>query len=155
MLECDVVWIHPCEAVGCLSNCSQWQLVMGFLEGLLWQLGRFLQRRGREPSGCTRHRKGSLGAHAGRLHQCVHRGGGGADPPPPPLSGAKMFERSRQSYKPIWRNWLAPQAPENFGAPFKGAGRTPCVYTQNAQFFPGIFPWAPRKAGFVQPLLIL
>ena len=32
---------------------------------------------------------------------------------------------------------------------------TPCVYTQNAQFFFGHFLWAPKKAGFVQPLLIL
>ena len=71
------------------------------------------------------------------------RPGAGPDPDPPPrLPGAKMFERSRPSYKPNWRNWLAPRAPENFGAPFKGAGRTghPCVYTQNAEFFLGIFP---------------
>ena len=39
-----------------------------------------------------------------------------------------------------------PQAPESFGAPFKGAGRTghPCVYTQNAQFFLSIFAGPQR-----------
>ena len=51
----------------------------------------------------------------------VHGGCPGAGPDPPPLSGAEMFDRSRPLYKPIWRNWLAP---ENFGALLNGAGRT-------------------------------
>ena len=34
-----------------------------------------------------------------------------------------MFERSQPSYKPIWGNSMAPQVPENFGAPLKGAGK--------------------------------
>ena len=92
------------------------------------------------------------------LQCCFHGGrpGAGPDPnpppTPPPLPGAKMFERSRPSYKPKWRNRLAPQAPENFGAPFGGAGITghPCVYTQNAQFSSQHFCWAPKRAGFVQ-----
>ena len=49
-----------------------------------------------------------------------------------------MFERSRPSYKPKWRNWLTRQAPENFGAPFKGAGRTGdpmCFYSTCSVFF--------------------
>ena len=44
-------------------------------------------------------------------------------PPPHPFWGAKMFERSQPWYKPKWRNWLAPQVLEIFGATLM-AGRT-------------------------------
>ena len=62
-----------------------------------------------------------------------------------------MFERSRPSYKPNWRNWLAPQAPENFGAPFKGAGRTGhpiCLYSK-CSVFSGHFPSLGPQEGSI------
>ena len=58
------------------------------------------------------------------LHVCLnHAGCPGAGPDtPPPLSGAKMFARSRPLYKPIWRGWLAPQAPKFLVPVLKGLG---------------------------------
>ena len=61
---------------------------------------------------------------------------------PPPLWGAKMFERSRPLYKPKWRNWLAPQAPENFGALFN---RSPHVFTLKMLSFFWAFSLGPQE----------
>ena len=69
-------------------------------------------------------------------------------PPPPPVWGAKMFERSRPSSKPKWRNWLAPQAPEHFGAPFKGAGRTGHPILKMLSFF-WAFSLGPQEGRFL------